>query len=140
MKKQRIAIEGVYSQGSGTGTFKLVPKTPGPLTADSGKFVGSGDIHPLVIRNGQSVEVISGSDVMTGKNGTLTVTQQLEMVVAGGPLAGGARYRVITGTWSLSGGTGAYKGLTGQGAYAAVALPRYGNNVRFSEEGIVQAG
>ena len=138
VNKQRIAVEGVLSTGTCKGTFKLVPLTPGPLKADSGTFVAQGESKGEIIRNGQRVAVFTSSDSHTGKNGSFTMTQRLEGVTVGGPLAGGARYRILTGTWTLVGGTGAYEGVTGQGAYAAIIFPRYGNNGRFSEEGIVR--
>jgi hypothetical protein len=138
VNSQRIAIEGVFSWTTGEGTFKLVPLTPGPLKADSGTSVGNGEFKPETIRNGQGVTVFNGVDSFTGKHGTFTTTERLEQVTVGGPLAGGARYRILTGTWKLVGGTGAYKGVTGQGAYASITLPRHGNNGRFSEEGILR--
>jgi hypothetical protein len=138
VKKQRIVIEGTFNIGTSKGTFKLIPLTPGPLKQDSGTFTGTGAFEPAVIRNGQRVTPVIGSDRLTGKNGSFTVGQRLEIVAAGGPVAAGGRYSVVTGTWSLSGGTGSYAGLAASGGYAAVAFPRVGN-VRFSEEGIVRA-
>jgi len=138
VNKQRIAIEGVFGWTTLKGTFKLVPLTPGPLKADSGTFIARGEFKRETIRNGQRVTVYTSSDSHTGKNGSFTMTQRLEQVTVGGPLAGGARYRILTGTWTLVGGTGAYEGVTGQGAYAAITFPRHGNNGRFSEEGIVR--
>jgi hypothetical protein len=138
VNKQRVAVEGVYSVVTGKGTFKLIPLTPGPLKADSGTLLGSGVVKPKIIRNGQGVTVIAGSDSYAGKNGSFTMIERLEEVTVGGPLAGGARYRILTGTWTFVGGTGAYEDVTGQGAYASVTLPRYGNNGRFSAEGIVR--
>jgi hypothetical protein len=137
-KKQRVAIEGIFDTGAGKGTFRLVPLTPGPIKPDAGTFTGGGEISPAVVRNGQEVTVITGVDRHTGKHGSFTVTQRLTMVTVGGPLAGGARYRIVTGTWSFGGGTGDYEGVVGQGAYSAIQFPRYGNNVRFSEEGILR--
>ena len=138
VNKQRVAVEGVYSVVTGKGTFKLVPLTPGPLKADSGTLLGSGVVKPKIIRNGQGVTVIAGSDSYAGKNGSFTMIERLEEVTVGGPLAGGARYRIVTGTWRLAGGTGAYENVTGQGAYASISFPRHGNNGRFSAEGIVR--
>jgi hypothetical protein len=138
VSKQRIAVEGVLSTGTCKGTFKLVPLTPGPLEADSGTLTCQGQFKPEIIRNGQGVTVFNGVQVYTGKNGSFTMIVRLESVKVGGPLAGGARYRVLTGTWRLAGGTGAYDGITGQGAHAEIGFPRYGINTRFSEEGIVR--
>lgn len=138
-KKQRIAITATYSPGTEMGTFTLTPLTPGPLKQDSGTFVGSGDIKPTKVRNGQSVTVIVGSDQHTGKNGTFTVFQRIELVAAGGPVGRGKLgYSVATGTWSISGGTGAYAGLAGGGGRGDVIWPGL-SKVRFSEEGIVGA-
>ena len=114
VNKQRIAVEGVYSVVTSKGTFKLIPLTPGPLKADSGTFLGSGVVKPEIIRNGQGVTVITGSDSYAGKNGSFTMIERLEEVTVGGPLAGGARYRILTGTWTFVGGTGAYEDVTGQ--------------------------
>jgi hypothetical protein len=144
VKKQRVVIEGLFNIGSGTGTFKLVPMTAGPLKADSGTFAdvqaSGGGLPPPVIRNGQSVTVIKGSDAHTGKRGRFTVSERLALVGAGPGLADGSRYGVVTGSWSLTGNSGVYDGVVGGGAYAAVVIPKTGKNVRFSEEGIVTAG
>ena len=82
--------------------------------------------------------MFTGADSFVGKDGSFTLIERLEAVKVGGPLAGGARYRILTGTWRLVGGTGAYEDVTGQGAYASITFPRYGNNGRFSAEGIVR--
>lgn len=135
VKKQRIAIEGTFSSGLGTGKFKLIPLTPGPLKKDSGTFkVGfSGTpIDPTPqIRNGQSVTFVAGRDDHTGKNGTFSVTQRLEIVSAGGS------YAVVTGTWTFERGTGVYEGLAGGGAVAAIVLP---GDDRFRHEGFLRGG
>ena len=137
VNKQRVAVEGVFSWLTGKGTFKLVPLTPGPIKADSGTFLGTGSFRPEIIRNGQGVSVFNGADSFVGKDGSFTLIERLEAVKVGGPLAGGARYRIVTGTWRLAGGTGAYENVTGQGAYASISFPRHGNNGRFSAEGIL---
>ena len=135
VKNQRIAIEGTFNSGAGTGTFKLIPLTPGPLKKDSGTFKsafsGTPNDPTRRIRNGQSVEFVDGRDDHAGKNGTFSVTQRVEIVSAGGI------YAVLTGTWTFERGTGVYKGLAGGGAFAAVMLP---GDDRFREEGFVRAG
>jgi len=147
VQKQRVAIEGLLNMGTATGTFKVVPLTAGPLQADSGSF---GDVHgfqaipatPAISRNGQSVTVLGGGGftrVYTAKNGRFRVAETLELVNAGPEIGNGSRYGVTTGTWSLHGISGAYKGLRGSGAEAGVVLPKAGNSVRFSEEGYVRA-
>jgi hypothetical protein len=145
VKKQRVAIEGVYSLGSGTGTFKLTPLSAGPLKADAGtlKTIGLGSLQDPpapFIRNGQSRSLIVGSDVYTGRRGSFTVAEKDELVNAGAELPDGSRYGVSTGTWKLGHGTGAYAGIVGKGADAAILFPKTGKNLRFSLEGIVQSG
>jgi hypothetical protein len=136
VKKQRIAIEGVFDVGTGTGTWKLIPLTPGPLGKDSGTFraVSSGlPIDPTVlVKNGQTIELVSGGDQMTGKRGTLSISQRLQLFPAGGS------YKALTGTWVLNGGTGVYERLSGGGGFAAVLLPS--GKSRLREEGFVRAG
>jgi hypothetical protein len=130
-KKQRISLVGTFSTLTGTGTWRLVPLTPGPLEADSGTLTGSGSTGPTTFRNGQRVVVITGGDTMTGKRGAFAVTQSVESTNVG------RRYSADIGTWSLRGGTGAYEGLTGKGRFAAVGLPN--GTLLVNQEGWVVA-
>lgn len=133
VKKQRIAIEGIFNLGTEKGTFKLIPLTPGPLKRDSGTFKGFGSFDPnVLVRNGQSVTLITGRDDLTGKNGTFSVSQRVELISAGGV------YGANVGTWTFDRGTGVYEGLTGGGGFAGVLLP--GSMLRFREEGFVRRG
>ena len=119
-KKQRIAIEEKVTTTAlaGSGTFTLTPLTPGPLKADSGTFTYTGGSQGQVLRNGQSVTRYSGVDVLKGKHGTLRIPNSTATVDAGG------NYRVGTGTWSLSGGSGAYASLRGGGRGAVGGPPQ----------------
>lgn len=125
--KQRISLVGAFSTLKGTGTWRLVPLTPGPLGPDSGTLTGSGSIGPKAIRNGQRVVVITGGDTLTGKHGAFAVTQQVESTAVG------RRYTADVGSWSLRGGTGVYERVTGKGRFAAVGLPN--GTVLINQEG-----
>ncbi len=119
-KKQRIAIEEKVTNTAlaGSGTFTLTPLTSGPITADSGTFTYTGGSQGQVLRNGQTVTRYSGVDVLKGKHGTLRIPNSTAAVDAGGS------YRVGTGTWSISGGTGAYASLRGGGRGAVGGPPQ----------------
>jgi hypothetical protein len=132
--KQRVAIDGTFHTGSESGTFKIVSLTAGALKKDSGKFTSTGNFgNPYVRKNGQEVTVLGGMDSYVGANGTLTVSQRLELVDAG------KSYQVVTGTWSVVSGTGAYEGYQGGGTFAAAGAPS-GATIFFREEGYVTKG
>lgn len=127
--KQRVAIDGKFDINAESGTFKIILLTAGALKADSGKFTGTGNIgSPVVRKNGQEVTTITGTDAYAGAKGTLNVAQRLDSVAAG------RGYGVVTGTWVVASGTGAYEGYTGGGTFSAVELPS-GAALFFREEG-----
>jgi hypothetical protein len=117
---QRIAIEEKATvTANGSGTFRLIPLTPGPLKADSGTFTFTGgQSGSPAIRKGQSVTTYKGVDVLQGKNGTLRIPNVTLTVDAGGG------YGVGKETWSIAAGTGAYAHLIGGGAGANVGTPK----------------
>ena len=115
--KQRISLVGTFSTLTGSGTWRLIPLTPGPLERDSGSLTGSGSAGRTILRNGQRVTIITGGDTLTGKRGLLAVSQRVESTDVG------RRYSADVGTWRLKGQLGAYKGVTGTGRFAAVGLP-----------------
>jgi hypothetical protein len=126
--KQRVAIDGKFTPGADSGTFTFVPLTAGALKGDSGKFTGTGNLDPSVVRsNGQRVTVIVGTDSYVGVNGTLGVSQRLVSVAAG------RNYNAVTGTWKVISGTGAYEGYKGGGTFAAAQIPS--GPLFFREEG-----
>lgn len=127
--KQRMAIDGKFSPSTGSGTFKIVPLTSGALKADSGAFTGTGTISKAVIRGGQTVTVIVGTDSYVGAKGTLNVSQRLVSVAAG------RNHNVVTGAWKVVSGTGAYEGYEGGGTFAAAQIPS--GPLLFREEGNV---
>ena len=119
-QKQRVAVEGRLVLATNKGTWTLTPLSAGPLKKDAGTLVGGGTLLPPVIRNGQKVTVIIGKDVMTGKRGKLVLTQRVNSVLAArGDTAD-------TGTWKFQSGTGAYRGVTGGGGFAAVCCAKTG--------------
>ena len=75
---------------------------------------------------------ITGADAMTGKLGTLVISQELTSAGVG------RGYSNDNGTWSLDGGTGAYADYKGGGRFAAVGLPN--RKLLFREEGYVSKG
>jgi hypothetical protein len=122
-KRQRIAIE---ENGDRSGTFKLIPLTPGPVKADSGAWTFAGATQSSsVIRNGQALTRFKGADQFKGRNGTFRIPTVSLVMDAGGGFAAG------TQTWSLRNGTGAYAGVRGGGAGVFVSTPRGGGSDRF---------
>lgn len=115
--KQRIAIEERITLGAQSGTFRLIPLTPGPLKADSGTLTYMAQQVPAVIRDGQRAARYKGTDVLAGKRGTLRIPNTTASTDAGGG------YSVGTGTWSFGRGTGTYAGLSGRGRASVAATP-----------------
>ena len=103
--KQRIAITG---KGDGH-TFVLRPLTGGELRRDSGTFSDCCWSERVVVRDGQKIEINNPLATYAGRRGTLVVRYRIEWVNAGNG------YIVGTGTWKVVRGTGAYKGITGDG-------------------------
>jgi hypothetical protein len=114
---QRVAIEERWRVDSPTGTFRLIPLTPGPLKADHGTFTFPETPGEGIIRGGQSVTVYRGVDTLTGVRGTLTVPNLSDAADAGGSFQVGAT------TWSVGAATGVYAGLRGGGHGSLVATP-----------------
>ena len=128
--KQRIAIEGTFNTHTGRSAWTLVPLSKGQLTRDVGTGTGTGDVKPAVVRkNGQSIVPIVGGDSLTGKRGSIELSETVESHRAG------HLYSADTGTWSFDGVTGAYAGYAGGGGFAAVGTPK--GMVLFRMEGYV---
>jgi hypothetical protein len=115
--KQRIAMEGTFDTNTGRSTWVLIPLTKGPLVRDSGTGSGTGDVKKTIVRNGQSVTPITGSDILNGKRGAIAVTQKVESRSAG------HGYNADVGTWTFTGQLDDYEGFKGGGGFAAVGLP-----------------
>ena len=113
--KQRVAI--VLRVGfSGAGTFELIPLTPGPLKPDSGKVTGTGEHNAVVIRDGQRLTTLAGTDELKGKRGSLALSETIEIAEIGDG------YRVTSGSWSFNIYTakGQYKGFEGGGRVSGI--------------------
>jgi len=106
---QRIAITG---KGD-AHTFVLTPLTGGKLRRDSGTFSDCCWSERVILRDGQRIEIENPLATYVGRRGTLVVRYRVEWANAGNG------YTVGTGAWKIVRGTGAYKGLTGNGRSAA---------------------
>jgi hypothetical protein len=111
--KQRVAIEGKGANG-----FVLTPLTGGALERDSGAATFCCWSSRSVVRDGERQELITGHEMtLVGKHGTLVARSRMEGVdVTDG-------FSVVTGTWTVVRGTGAYARLAGGGRVAVVGLP-----------------
>jgi hypothetical protein len=116
--KQRIAIEERFNTVTGKGTWRVIPLTPGPITRQSGTLTVSGGFAGTAMRNGGRVTLIIGRQTLTGKNGTITLSQKVDTT----DVWVGSGYSADVGTWKLTGSTGAYAGLEGGGRFAGVGL------------------
>jgi hypothetical protein len=118
--KQRIAIEERFDPVNRTGTWRVTALTPGPIQSDSGKLTLSGGFRGTAMRNGARVALIVGTKTLTGKGGTLTLSQRVDST----DVWVGSGYSADVGTWKLTAATGAYSGLEGGGRFAGVGVLR----------------
>ena len=119
MTRQRIAIEERVDTLTGKGTWRLIPLTPGPISRDSGKVVCTTRVVGTAMREGARVTLIVGHHELTGKRGTITISQEVESA----DVALGSAYSTDVGAWKLRRGTSACADLHGGGRFAAVGLP-----------------
>src|SRR5688572_18155534 len=96
--RQRIAIEERFNTMTSTGTWRVTPLTPGPITRDSGKLTWSGGVTGSAMRNGGKVALIVGRHTLTGKHGTITLSHQVESA----DVRLGSGYSADVGTWKLT--------------------------------------
>ena len=94
-------------------TFVLTPLTAGRFGRDSGTFSDCCWSERVILRDGQRIEIENPLATYVGRRGTLVVRYRVEWANAGNG------YTVGTGAWKIVRGTGAYKGLTGNGRSAA---------------------
>ncbi len=85
--RQRIAIDERFSTLTNTGSWRVTPLTPGPITRDSGNLTWSGGVTGSAMRNGGTIALIVGRHTLTGKHGTFTLSHRVES--ADVPLGGG---------------------------------------------------
>jgi hypothetical protein len=123
--RQRVAIQ--LTEHSSV----LTPLTAGAIKPDSvvPTFCCWSTRHTM--RDGQAIDIENPQMTLTGKRGTLVVRNRIEWV----DLPDG--WAVMTGTWKVISGTGAYAGLSGGGRGAAVAPANGHGKSRF--EGFLTA-
>jgi hypothetical protein len=127
--RQRVSI---VTNESGTSAGEFSFRASGSLRSDDGKFIWTGTEKPRTVRDGQTIAVYVITDTFTGRRGTLTIRERVEVVDAGNG------YIVGTGSWSFARGTGAYAGAVGRGRLASVRTPSGRTSARF--EGFLRAG
>jgi hypothetical protein len=115
---QRIAIEEKFNPLTRTGTWRVVPLTPGAIVRESGKLTFPPGFQDGAMRNRGTVALIDGPQRLTGKSGTFVLSQDGEHA----DVWMGGGYGSEAGSWKLTGGTGRYAGFTGGGRFAGVAL------------------
>lgn len=110
-KKQRVVID--MKERPGIGSFELTPYTAGPLEDDSGKYTWVIRSKKTGRTEGQDWERVVADVTYEGKNGTF-VAREIDTLVDAA-----LGKRVVTGTWKLLRGTGAYENVKGSGRLAA---------------------
>ena len=100
--------------GSGGGTFSLLPLKPGVVASDRGSFTAVTGPEKIVYRDGQLLELVSGTDTLAGKSGQIVIRWTVESVDAG------FGNKVGVGRWSIVSGTVAYAELQGSGRFAVM--------------------
>jgi hypothetical protein len=128
--RQRVSIQAKEREGASAGRFSFWAS--GSLGLDTGKVTWTASERPRIVRDGQRIEVWSVVDTFTGRRGTFTIRERVEVVDA----ANG--YLVGTGSWSFVRGTGSYAGASGRGRVATVRTPSGVGSTRF--EGFLQSG
>ena len=107
-----ITSKGVMNPTS-FGHFVLEPSEPGRLKSDSGTESAVWS-ESFETRNGQSISITDWVTTRKGKRGTFVIRSHIEYVHAGNG------YHVGVGTWKAVRGTGAYKGIAGEGRIGSV--------------------
>ena len=112
------------------GTFVL----EGAAGRDSGTTRLSVGLEPHAVRDGQSFQRVSATEILSGKKGVLPLAWNSVRVDVGGVVDS-----ILYGTWHVVGGfgTGVYKGWTGSGRLAAT---ENGNRYTIRFEGLVTRG
>ena len=104
--------------------------TKGMLKHDAGTVTLSAAVGGNAVRNGSTATLVTATTTAKSKLGSFRLSQRIDSVDVGG---GYASDRV---TWTLSAGTGAYKGLSGKGVTASIAFPGAGQ-INIRREGTV---
>jgi hypothetical protein len=108
--KQRVEITagGVIGPTS-SGRFVLTPVGAGELELDSGTETSVVRNRRVVVRQGQSAEIVTWVTTVKGKHGSFVLRVPIAHMDAGNG------FHIGTGTWTFVRGTGAYADATGGG-------------------------
>jgi hypothetical protein len=121
--KQRMAITVTMMSGKAV----LEPLQKGALVRSAGTFAGNGSTTPdrTVMRDGQEVDIYTGTWTFTAKRGTLVLHERNEWTDLGHDLnRDGSEDGIAVGTWKVVRGTGTYAGITGGGRSAHLGQGR----------------
>jgi hypothetical protein len=104
--KQRVRIEATWGDPF---AFVLRPMSQGRVQRDTGPLTFCCWRTGHVIRAGARLQVTDPRKTLAGTQGTLKIRERIEwMDVPDG-------WAIVTGTWKVVGGTGAYAALSGHG-------------------------
>ncbi len=117
--KQRVAIQ------ENEKGFVLTPLTPGAIERDTGTATFCCWTVRSTVQDGQEVVINNPQMTLTGKRGTLVARNQIGWIDVPDGLA------IMTGTWKIISGTGAYAGLVGGGRGAGVQLANGNTKAQF---------
>jgi hypothetical protein len=122
--RQRVAITVTMVSGKAV----LEPLQKGVLVRSEGTFGGSRQSQTpdrTVLRDGQKLDIYSGTWTFTGKRGTLVFRERNEWMDLGHDLnRDGSEDGIAVGTWQVVRGTGPYAGITGGGRSAHLGQGR----------------
>jgi hypothetical protein len=111
--KQRVEITaGGVSGPTSSGTFVLTPVGVGGLATDSGTETSVIRNRRVVVRQGQTAEIVTWITTAKGKHGSFVLRVPIEHIDAGNG------FHIGTGTWTFVRGTGEYANATGGGRVA----------------------
>jgi hypothetical protein len=110
---QRVEITaGGVNGPTSSGKFVLTPVRPGGLATDSGTETSVIRNRRVVVRQGQSAEIVTWITTAKGKHGSFVLRVPIEHIDAGNG------FHIGTGTWAFVRGTGDYANATGGGRVA----------------------
>ncbi len=130
---QRIAIDKQLVPPGDHGSFRLTAITGGAIGTDSGTWTYVETRSSKGVRDGQGFTRNLGTSTFSSSRGTIVFREDETVVDIT------VNLRAIgAGVWSLVRGSGAYKGLSGNGRMAGWYTPTGSNFERY--EGYLRAG